>query len=78
MCVFGAIPAFIAFGRKRRAEEIHDGEIVERRYMDLHFNLDERICNGFYYASVIKCFLRLLAHPQMLDMPPETVEKDIL
>lgn len=46
--------------------------------MDLRFNLDERICNGFYYASVIKCFLRLLAHPEMLDMPPETVEKDIL
>lgn len=74
---FGTIPAFCAFGRKRRAEEIKDGEIVERKYMDLRFNLDERICDGFYYASVIKYFLRLLAHPEVLDEAPETVEQDI-
>ena len=74
---FGTVPVFCAFGRKRRAEEIEDGQIVERKYMDLRFNLDERICDGFYYASVIKYFLRLLAHPEVLDNPPETVEQDI-
>ena len=74
---FGTVPAFCAFGRKRRAEEIKDGQIVERKYMDLRFNLDERICDGFYYASVIKYFLRLLAHPEMLDRPPETIAQDI-
>ena len=74
---FGTVPAFCAFGRKRRAEEIKDGQIVERKYMDLRFNLDERICDGFYYASVIKYFLRLLAHPEALDRPPETIELDI-
>ncbi len=74
---FGTVPAFCAFGRKRRAEEIKDGQIVERKYMDLRFNLDERICDGFYYASVIKYFLRLLTHPEVLDRPPETIEQDI-
>ncbi len=74
---FGTVPAFCAFGRKRRAEEIKDGEVVERKYMDLRFNLDERICDGFYYASVIKYFLRLLSHPAVLDNPPETIEQDI-
>lgn len=74
---FGTVPAFCAFGRKRRAEEIKDGQIVERKYLDMTFNLDERICDGFYYASVIKYFLRLLAHPEVLDRPPETIEQDI-
>ena len=74
---FGTVPAFCAFGRKRRAEEIKDGEIVERKYVDLKFNLDERICDGFYYAEVIKYFLRLLSRPEVLDNPPETVESDI-
>ena len=74
---FGTVPAFCAFGRKRRAEEIQDGQIVERKYMDLRFNLDERICDGFYYASVIKHFLHLLSHPELLDRPPETIEQDI-
>ncbi len=74
---FGTVPAFCAFGRKRRAEEIKNGEIVDRKYMDMRFNLDERICDGFYYASAIKYFLRLLAHPDTLDAPPEAVECDI-
>lgn len=74
---FGTVPAFCAYGRKRRAEEIKDGEIVERKYLDMTFNLDERICDGFYYASVIKYFLRILSHPDVLDNPPETVESDI-
>jgi len=74
---FGTVPAFCAFGRKRRAEEIKDGQIVERKYLDLTFNLDERICDGFYYASVIKYFIRLLGHPEILDKIPEQIEKDI-
>lgn len=74
---FGTIPAFCAFGRKRRAQEICDGELVERKYIDLRFNLDERICDGYYYASVIKYFLSLLRHPEVLDQPPETIEQDI-
>ena len=74
---FGTVPVFCAFGRKRRAEEIKDGEVVERKYMDLRFNLDERICDGFYYASLIKYFLRLLAHPELLDSAPEAIERDI-
>ena len=36
---FGTVPAFCAFGRKRRAEEIKDGEVVEHKYMDLRCNL---------------------------------------
>lgn len=74
---FGTIPVFCAFGRKRRAEEIRDGQIVERKYVDLKFNLDERICDGYYYAGLIKHFVRILSHPEVLDEPPVTVEKDI-
>lgn len=74
---FGTIPVFCAFGRKRRAEEIVNGEIVDKKYVDLKFTLDERICDGYYYASLIKHFGRILSHPEVLDTPPETVAKDI-
>jgi len=74
---FGTIPVFCAFGRKRRSEEIHNGEIVERKYLDLKFNLDERICDGYYYASLLKYFVRILQNPNVLDCPPETVEHDV-
>lgn len=75
---FGTVPAFCAYGRKRRVEEIRDGQIVQRKYLDLTFNLDERICDGFYYASAIKYFLRLCRHPKMLDEAPEQIVKDLL
>ena len=74
---FGTIPVFCAFGRKRRAEEIANGQIVTRKYMDLKFNLDERICDGYYYASAIKHFLRILSRPEVLDEPPAVVTQDI-
>ena len=74
---FGTIPVFCAFGKKRRAEELVNGEIVKRKYLDVTFNLDDRTCDGFYYASALKYLMRILGNPDLLDLPPEQVEQDI-
>jgi len=74
---FGTIPVFCSFGKKRHEIETVNGETVSRTYVDLKFNLDERICDGFYYASLIKYFVRILKHPDVLDQPPAVVERDI-
>ena len=75
---FGNIPAFGAFGCKRRALELQeDGSVVQRKYIDVKFVLDERICDGYYYATFFKYYRRLLAHPEVLDNPPEEVKRDI-
>ena len=75
---FGNIPAFGAFGCKRRALEVQeDGTVVQKKYIDVKFVLDERICDGYYYATFFKYYRRLLAHPEVLDNPPEEVKRDI-
>ncbi|MBE6958797.1 MAG: hypothetical protein E7447_06585 [Ruminococcaceae bacterium] len=75
---FGNIPAFGAFGCKRRALEVQeDGSVVQKKYIDVKFVLDERICDGYYYATFFKHYRRLLAHPEVLDYPPEEVVPDI-
>ena len=75
---FGNLPCFGAFGCKRRAVEVQeDGTVVQKKYIDVRFVLDERICDGYYYATFFKYFRRLLAHPEVLDNPPETVVADI-
>ena len=75
---FGNLPVFAAFGMKRRANEITDeGEIVQKKYIDIKFVVDERIVDGFGYATFFKYFRRLIAHPEVLDNPPEEVVKDI-
>ena len=75
---FGNLPCFGAFGCKRRATEVlEDGTVVQRKYIDMKFVLDERIVDGYYYATFFKYYRRLLAKPEVLDLPPEEVVKDI-
>lgn len=75
---FGNLPVFGSFGCKRRALEVQeDGSVVQRKYMDVKFTLDERTVDGFYYAAFFKHYKRLLQHPEILDNPPEEVLRDI-
>ncbi|MBO4419988.1 MAG: hypothetical protein J5789_09230 [Oscillospiraceae bacterium] len=75
---FGNLPIFLAFGRKYRVNEVDDqGNTVSRKYLDYTFNVDERIVDGFYYATVIKYFHKLLLHPERLDEPDMEINRDI-
>ncbi len=74
---FGNVPVFIAFGAKRLAYELNsDFEPVRRRYIDYSVVVDERICDGFAYATAFKLFRRYLANPSLLDTPPERIVED--
>ena len=75
---FGNLPVFGAFGCKRKAVEVQeDGTIVPRKYVDVKFVLDERICDGYYYATFFKYYRRLLRNPEILDQPPTEEVQDI-
>ena len=75
---FGNLPVFGAFGCKRRANEVlDDGTVVQRKYIDVKFVLDERIVDGYYYATFFKYYRNILRHPEVLDTPPTEVVKDI-
>ena len=71
---FGTCPIFFAFGTKRRAYTLDaDGNIKKSSYVDFSFTLDERICDGYYYASALKYMKALLKNPWRLDEPSEVV-----
>ena len=75
---FGTIPLFLAFGMKRRVLELQpDGTVAGKKYIDYTLVLDERICDGFYFAQVFKYIKSFIRHPQQLDIPPETVVEDV-
>ena len=75
---FGNLPVFGAFGCKRKAVEVlEDGTIVPRKYVDVKFVLDERIVDGYYYATFFKYYRRLMRNPEILDNPPDEVIPDI-
>ena len=75
---FGNIPVFLAFGMKRSENELQsDGSVSRKKYIDFTVNVDERICDGYYFASAFKLFKRCIADPYRLDEPPESVVWDI-
>ena len=75
---FGNLPVFGAFGMKRKAYEVQeDGNVVLRKYVDMKFVLDERIVDGYYYATFFKYYRRLMRNPELLDLPPEEIVRDI-
>ena len=75
---FGNVPVFIAFGAKRKAYELsRTGEVLKTLYIDIAVVTDERICDGFYFASAFRKFDYFMKHPEKLEAAPETVVEDI-
>lgn len=45
---------------------LQDGTIVARKTLDLRFTLDDRICDGFYYARTLALLQWFIENPQVL------------
>ena len=75
---FGTLPLFLAFGAKRKTYEVmKDGSVEPRKYIDYKVCVDERICDGFYFAQSLKYMKSYVRHPETLDVPPEKVVQDV-
>lgn len=75
---FGNVPLFIAFGKRRKVYELNsEGKAEEKIYSDMCVVTDERICDGFYYASAFKMLQRLMRNPYKMDTPPEEIVEDV-
>jgi len=71
---FGTCSMFVAMGKKSRNHYFDkDGNIKVRKSIQLKFVLDERICDGFYYASSMRLLNKYLSDPSVLLAPPEKV-----
>lgn len=75
---FGNLPIFVAYGIKRTVKEPQtDGSFKTRRLIDLKVVTDERICDGYYFASAFKLMRRYAENPTLLQKRPEEVFEDI-
>ena len=75
---FGNLPVFIAYGAKQHGIRMDDeGNVKKYRYIEMKVTTDERICDGYYYASAFKMMKKIFEHPEVLKNPPEQVIEDI-
>ena len=75
---FGTLPAFIAFGAKHHVYELdRHGNMVDRKYVDCKFTLDERTADGHYWAQAFQAWRYIFQHPEILEQPPTRIMEDV-
>ena len=75
---FGTLPVFLSYGSIFSADAIkRDGTSERHHFVTFKAVTDERICDGYYYASAFKKIKRYLLHPELLDNFAETVIEDV-
>ena len=75
---FGNLPVFLSYGRKRTVFEYDkNGVMNKKRYIDIKAVTDERICDGYYFASAFKYFKKLVESPDILETPPTELIEDV-
>jgi len=75
---FGNLPVFLCYGKKYTDYVMNDeGEWEKHHFVTFKAVTDERICDGYYYASAFKIIKRFLLNPELLDEPVAEVVEDI-
>lgn len=75
---FGNLPVFLSYGIKRTVKTVdRAGAPVTKKYIDFKVVTDERICDGFYFASAFKHIRHYVEHPDALLKRPEQVVEDV-
>ena len=71
---FGTTGVFLAMGKKKKSFISVDDSLKEEKSLSLRWVLDERICDGYYYASALKSFTKYMKKPELLETTVEPVE----
>lgn len=64
---FGTTGVFLAMGKKKKSYVYEDDNIVQEKTISLAWVADERICDGFYYATALKSFYKYMRKPELLE-----------
>ncbi len=71
---FGTTSMFFSMGKKKKSYIYEDDDIHEEKCITIAFVGDERICDGYYYASSFKLLSKYLKKPELLELPIEEKE----
>ena len=55
-------------GKKKKSYIYEDDEIKQEKCITIAFVGDERICDGYYYASSFKQLRKYLRKPELLEV----------
>ncbi len=64
---FGTTSMFFAMGKKKKSYVFEENEILKEKCINFAFVGDERICDGYYFASSFKLLCKYLKKPELLE-----------
>ena len=75
---FGTTSMFVGLGKEHMEPVVNEQtkELESGKVLRLGIVIDERICDGFYYAKSIKLIKKLLQNPELLEEKYVIPEKD--
>ncbi len=73
---FGTTSMFFSMGKKKKSYIYEDDEIQQEKCITIAFVGDERICDGYYYASSFKQLSRYLKKPELLENSSNTKKEN--
>lgn len=73
---FGTTSLFVAIGKEKEMPVVENGELAVGKVMNLGINMDERGCDGFYFARCLRLWNDILTNPSVLERPFE--ESDVV
>lgn len=75
---FGNVSTFLTFGKQETEYALdREGNVIKKQFIKCKASMDERITDGYYMAQSFKYLIRILKHPELLDIPPEVVVRDV-
>lgn len=75
---FGTTGLFVGLGKEHMLPVVNaDTNMVEvGKVIKIGAVIDERICDGFYYAKSIKLIRKIMRNPRLLEDRPDTKKED--
>ena len=74
---FGNVSQFMGLGSVLKEAFVDsEGKARMRRLLPIGMTADERVCSGAHYAAFFAAVMHGLAHPEELEVPPESVKYD--
>ncbi|NLK64353.1 MAG: 2-oxo acid dehydrogenase subunit E2 [Tissierellia bacterium] len=81
---FGTTGLFAALGKTVKLPLVENDQIVIKKCCQIGYTMDERICDGVYYARSFKLFEKYISNPKLLEteliqqIPKEKIIKEAL
>lgn len=69
---FGTTGLFVALGKTVKLPMVVNDEVVVKKCCQIGYTMDERICDGLYYARSFKLLEKYIENPHLLEVGAET------